>query len=475
MNINSKYTQQDFLKETAYSRQNCQAGIIHIGVGAFHRAHQAAYINELLAYQDQQNWGIIGVNLRPQESDFMNQLADQEHCYILKTMSPDGQTRYQEIGSILDGYDWALNPQKAASIAAQDNIHMITMTVTEGGYYLFDDNRLDLSAEPVKLGLNGIGDCVYTYLRAALTERKKHNGSPITLLSCDNLLHNGNKLKTGFEQFLQACDDNELLSWVNENVSFPCCMVDRITPRMDKKHAFDVAEKFGIDDKLTVMGESFIQWVIEDNFAGPRPELERVGVTMVDNVNPYEDAKIRILNSGHTIVVYLAALKSYNTFDEGMTDPELEALFLGYQTQEAIPVIGDSPVDLLNYKDIIKERFSNKNISDSVARICADGVSKFPIFILDTLEGCYKKDINPEFILKGIASWYVFMRHVQKGLIPFSYTEPKWGFIEPFLAQGQEQAFAQNSTLWGELPIKKPEFITQLIEAIEEMQGRFPS
>jgi len=281
-------------------------------------------------------------------------------------------------------------------------------------------------------------------------------------------------LKSGFKQFLSACNDLDLLNWIDQNVSFPCCMVDRITPRANPKHAIDVLQRFAIKDELTIMGESFIQWIVEDNFSGRRPPLDKVGVQFVQDVSPYEDVKIRILNAGHTVVVYLAALKGYTTFDEGMRDPELNELFLEYETNEAIPAITHSPIDLIAYRDVVKARFCNANIADTVARICADGVSKFPIFVLPTLEGAYKRNVVPEYALKGIASWYVFMCHASKERFEFDYIEPKWDDIEPFLQRGNEHLFAQNQNLWGQLPNTHPEFSNHIVDAINVMYERFP-
>lgn len=463
------------LEKVPYDRKQCRPGIIHVGVGAFHRAHQAVYINDLLNIEDQQHWGIVGINLRPEDSELLSQLTSQDHLYTLKTISSNGDTGYQQIGSIIATYDWTSKPDTAAEIAADEHIHLITITVTESGYYLLENNQLDASAPAVVAGLEGQGSCIYTYLRAALNARRVAGGEPITVLCCDNLRDNGHLLQFGFKQFLLAANDYDLLTWIDKNVTFPCCMVDRITPRVDSKHAEDVQQTFGVNDQLTVMSEPFIQWVIEDNFAGLKPPLERVGVQFVEDVVPYEDAKIRLLNAGHTIIAYLAALKGYEVYDQGMADSELSRLFFNYESSEAIPAITDSPIDLYAYLDIIKERFSNAYIGDSVARICADGVSKFPIFVLPTIRGCYAQGIAPTYALQGIASWYVFMRLYEKGQIPFDYIEPKWDFVEPFLKPGCEYLFAENPELWGDVPEKYPQFVNQLCDAIDVMQLRFVS
>lgn len=463
------------LQTFSYDRAQCHAGIIHVGLGAFHRAHQAFYFDQLLHTPDMQHWGIAGVNLRAQESTLMRQLASQDHRYVLKTIAPDGETCYREIGAILESADWSVDAQAAAKLAARPEIQIISMTVTESGYYLLDNSVLDLQAAPVVEGLqSSSGSCIYTYLRAALNQRRLADAGPVTLICCDNLRDNGGKLKSGFTQYLQAAKDNALLDWVHSHVTFPCCMVDRITPRMDHKHAVDVQQRFTIQDEITVMGEDFIQWVIEDNFAGQKPALDRVGVTFVEDVEPYEDAKIRVLNGGHTILTYLAALKGFYTYDQGIKDEELSEFFDRYETDEVIPAIGHSPINLSEYYAIIKQRFGNSNIGDTVARICMDGVSKFPIYILPTIAGCYRLGRIPKTGLQGIASWYVFMRHVEAGKIPFEYIEPMWDWVRPLLQAGKEKEFAINSVLWGNLAAEYPSWIKDLTTAIEQMSERFP-
>lgn len=456
-----------------YSPADCEVGIIHVGVGAFHRAHQAVYLNTLLADNDQQQWGIMGINLRPEDAYITQQLAEQKHTYTLKTLSPENDTSYQQIGSILSTIDWSKNAQAAACAVDNKNIHLITMTVTEGGYYLAENDVLETQLPIIVDALKGIGSCIYAYLRASLNMRRLGCNLPITLLCCDNLRDNGDYLKSGFEQFLQACNDTDLLSWMANKVTFPCCMVDRITPRPDPIHVADVKQTFGLDDPLTVMSESYTQWVIEDNFAGPRPDFERVGVQLVGDVSPYEDAKIRILNGGHTILTYFAALKGYQTYDQGLADEELNTLFCAYQTTEVIPAIGESPINLLDYYALTKARFCNRNIADSVARICADGGIKFPIFILPTITTCYAQGHTPVNALEGIASWYVFMNKVKAGQVDFHYLEPKWALLEPLLDGLNVTGFIASQDLWGQLPSQHPQFKQQLTQAITLMLERF--
>ena len=460
------------LQRISYDRQRVTAGIMHVGVGAFHRAHQAVYVDQLLDQHPE--WGICGVNLRAEDRPLFDALKAQQGSYVLKTMSATGDTEFREIGSIVELIDASAHYADAVSRAADPAIRIVSMTVTESGYNLDEHDVLDLSARPIVDGLKtGIGSSIYTFLHAVVKARMDQESGAVTFLCCDNLRDNGGKLKAGLLQYLQASGDQASKDWVQTHVTFPCCMVDRITPRIDPSHALDVEARFGIKDRVTVMGESYIQWVLEDTFANGRPPLETVGVEIVDQVEPYEDAKIRVLNGGHTILTYLAALKGHRTYDAGILDPELREFFRAYETEEVIPAIGDSPIDLLAYRDIIESRFSNQYIGDTVERICMDGVSKFPIFVLPTIQGTVDRGLVPIRSIHGIASWYVFMRQAQAGRIPFHYVDPKWDWIAPMLEPGQEAVFAAEPDLWGDIPTRCPEFVNALVHEIEHLDQVF--
>ena len=458
-----------------YKREHCRPGVLHIGVGAFHRAHQAVFFDRLLHRHGMGDWGIIGVNLRPEDRGFIQAMAARDNRYVLKTLSPQGEEEYREIGAILRTVDASRDMTAAAALAADPHIAVISVTVTEGGYYLLEDGCLDTGAEAVRKGLTaGRGSCLYTYLRHALNHRRAAGAGPLTLINCDNLRGNGDKLRSGLDQYLQAADDPDLRDWIRTHASFPNGMVDRITPRPDPETVADVERRFGMHDPLALTAERFLQWVLEDDFAGRRPPLDQVGVTYVDDVTPYEDAKIRILNAGHSITAYLAALKGYADYGQAIADPVLSALFEQFQTEDAIPALGRSPVNLPEYKAAVRERFGNPHISDSVARICMDGADKMTHFILPTLEAGYRRGHRPNATLRGVAAWYVYMRHVLAGATTIEYVEPRWKSLEPLLAPGRENAFAGAANLWGRLPATCPAFPADLLAAIETLQADFP-
>ena len=466
--LNAKHNSEQLCIQN-YAKEDIQAGVVHLGVGAFHRAHQAMYFDRLLALDEGKKWGLTGVNIRPQDSAMFARFRQQDGEYVLKTMAPDGAAEYEHIRSIVRQIDGAQTPQLVDEAIADANTQLVTSTVTEGGYYL-DENRTLMLAHPaIKADIEGARNTLYAFLYAGLKLRSETSKAKVTLLCCDNLRHNGELLETGLMQFLAAKHDHQLADWVTENVSFPCAMVDRITPKPSPIHVQDVQERFGVDDEMTVMGEDFVQWVIEDNFAGEKPALDLVGVQFVEKVDPYEEAKIRILNAGHTCVTYQAALKGLTYFDEAMRDDELKQYFTDFIKQDAIPAIGESIVDLQAYFEIIAARFSNTNIGDTVDRICTDGYAKFPIFVYPSLVGTYRLGKTPEKTIQGIACWFVFIHKVAAGQLDIQYHEPNANAMTAFTNDDAGiHAFATDAYLWGNVPTDYPSFITDLSQAIQQ-------
>ena len=462
------------LECASYDKSEIHPGVMHLGVGAFHRAHQLAYFEQLLARSDSKHWGIVGVNIRPQDSKGFAQLQAQAGEYILKTMAPNGITDYQHIRAISQLVDGAIEPDKVDQIMAEKQIKLITTTVTEGGYYLDENHVLMLDNPLIKADLEGERNTLYAFLYHGLKRRSQTSNTNITLLCCDNLRHNGQLLKTGLLQFLIAKKEDLLHAWVLRHVSFPSSMVDRITPRPSPVHMADVQARFELDDQMTVMAEDFMQWVIEDDFANDKPRLDTVGAQLVKDVAPFEEAKIRILNAGHTCLAYQAALQGLTYFDEAMAAPPLKQFFNDFISQEAIPALGESEVNLVEYADIISARFSNANIGDTVERICTDGYAKFPIFVYPSLEGVYLQGGKPNKCLEAIASWFVFIHLAKQGQLNIHYHEPNLHKLAPFSNDEQGiHAFATDAYLWKTLPTSHPRFISDLKQAIHQAQVKY--
>lgn len=448
------------LNVSSFKREKCNIGIVHLGVGNFHRAHQALYINNYLNQTNDLNWGICGINLRQEEREDFNFLHNRDGKYILKTVSTDDETEYSEINSIHKLIDWSKDKEGAENMLSDPSVEIVTMTVTESGYYTTEDNNLNLNLQIIKDNIqNKKNSIIFSYLLSSLKKRMISIDKSITLLCCDNIRKNGVMLAKCLKQYVKYSNELELLKWIEDKVSFPSCVVDRITPRTPDYLKNEIKENFNIKEDCSVIAEPFIQWVIEDNFIGKKPALEKVGVQFVQNVAAYEEAKIRILNGSHVALSYIAALKGYSTYAEAISDRQLEQYFFEIQRKEIIPSLeNNTPFNLEEYMMIVFDRFKNKNIGDKIERIAMDGFSKFPIFILPTITHCFKRNIIPENSIESIASWYVFMCKINSKNLNFDYYEPSWNYLKKFLTADREKDFINLKRLWGNIPKKYPIF-----------------
>jgi D-arabinitol 4-dehydrogenase len=270
--------------------------ILHIGLGSFARAHQAVYLHHLRESGDR-SWRIVGGNIRDDMAETMAALSTQGGQYTLETITPAGERAYERITSIERVITYTPDLAELIAAGADAATRIVSFTVTEAGYYLDAKDHLDLQAVRA-------GSTIYSALTAILRARMQANAGPVTLLNCDNLRHNGDRSRSGLMQFIAAEGDDALARWIEANTTSPNAMVDRITPRPTPDVAERVLAATGWADAAPVMGESFIQWVIEDRFIAGRPAWEQVGVLMVASVAPYEEAKIRILNATHSCIAW---------------------------------------------------------------------------------------------------------------------------------------------------------------------------
>ena len=403
--------------KTSYDKSECQTGIVHIGYGAFHRAHQAVYIDDYMEKTGDLRWGIVSVNLR-------NEGFREINDYIMKT-----PTSYRMVRSHLDYIDWTKNRTIAKHLLTLPSVHLVTVTVTESGY------------TP--------GSPLFEYLACGLRNRR----TPITIMCCDNIRQNGIVLETQFMAYLYQTNQYELVDWVRENVKFPSCMVDRITPRTTMQLIDEVESKFGGYGNTAIQTEEYTQWVIEDNFASDFPDLTQVGATVTRDLEPYEETKIRILNGGHTSMAYLGVLSGYKTFDQVMNDEKHRRHFKQLQNEEIIPSIDiQLPFDIHEYVDEVEERFSNSTNVDDLERICMDGFTKFHTFVVPSLRKCLETGKRPVYIYKSIAAWYIYAKRFARGCTKIRYNEPNWVLLEPLLVEGNMDAFVSNERLWGDIP-----------------------
>ena len=464
------------LLQTTYDRDAARVGVVHVGVGAFHRAHQAVYFDDMMERTGDLGWAVAGVNLRPATSGDIARLRRSGGTYVVKSYDPDGGSEFRMVRAHKAFFDWSQDAGAAEEVLANGGVRVLSVTATESGYCLGDDGTLDLGHPEIGAELRGTGkSSVYAYLRAALGRRRAAGGWPLTVLCCDNLRGNGTMLERNLAQYLAAAGEPDLAAWVSDRVSFPCSMVDRITPRPDARHAREVAERFGIGDDFTIHCEQFSQWVIDDRFTGTRPDLGVAGAELVEDVHPYEEAKIRILNGAHLALAYLAALRGFETYDAALRDPDLDALFDALTTTEIVPSLdGASPVDLPSYRDTVKRRFLNRSIADPIARIAMDGASKFPVFLLPTIRACLGRGVIPGSAITSVASWYVFLRRLEAGRLRFDYFDPKLPMIRPLLGKGREEEFARLTGVWGDTARRYPEFVPEVCTRISELEAEYP-
>lgn len=401
------------MKKYNYDRKQVKPGILHIGVGNFHRAHEEFYTNLLLEDPGQHNWGIYGVMLLPGDEPLYKALKKQEGEYTLTVCGRDGKDEAYCIGSLVD-LAWGVeNPEAVLAAMADKDIRIITMTITEGGYniekstgeFMLDDENIqhDLSHPQTP-------KTVFGFVAEGLRRRRDAGSGPVTILSCDNLQHNGKTTKKAFTSFIEA-QDKELAAWVAGNVTFPDSMVDRITPATRPDDVVRLNEMNGTSDEAPVYCEDFIQWVIEDDFIAGRPAWEKVGVEFTDDVTAYENMKLSLLNASHTLLSYPSFLGGYRKVDEAMGDERIERLvrtFMDVDMTPYVPAPANTDLDL--YKQTLIERFGNHSVSDQVARLCYDGISKFPVYIMPNLI----KMIRDKADLTRMAYLFAAYRHYLK-------------------------------------------------------------
>ena len=437
--------------------------ILHLGLGSFHRAHQAVYLHEFQKTGDH-SWTLMGGNIRPDMADTIAALQAQDGAYTLETISPVGEHHYERITSIsrVIGYTPALDGLIAQGASADTKI--ISFTVTEAGYYLDAHNRLDLDTFPdlqadVEAARAGqAGSTIYSALTAILRARRAANAGPVTLLNCDNLRHNGNRSRGGLLQFIELVGDTELLTWVQSHTSSPNAMVDRITPRPTQEVCDRVKAATGVDDPVALMGESFIQWVIEDRFIAGRPAWEQVGVEMVDSVDAYEEAKIRLLNATHSCIAWAGTLVNYLYIHEGTQDPVIRRLAFDYVTDDVIPVLDTPerpcPLNLPRYRDVVLDRFANPAICDTNQRVAMDGFSKMPGFIAPTIRQRLAAGATIDSVAMLPALFLAYLQRWHAGKIPYTYQDQA---MDPAVAHAMCEAndpvaaFCADVPLWGDL------------------------
>lgn len=444
---------------------------MHIGAGSFHRAHQAWYLHQL-RQQGDDRWSIALGNVRDDATPLLEQLAAQKGEYVLETVTPEGKRAYETVTSIRQVLPWDSEISALVERGAAEETRVIAFTVTEAGYYLTPEYELDLQQSDIKADLNGEIRTIYGALSRILTRRVANGGAPVTLLNCDNLRHNGERFRQGFLAFLAAKGEQALADWVRDNTTSPNTMVDRITPRPTPDIAERVKAATGKEDAVPVMAESFIQWVIEDNFIAGRPALEKVGVELVASVLPWEEAKIRILNATHSGIAWAGTLIGLQHIDESTRQKAIYQLAWDYVSQDVIPSLSPSPLDLAAYRDEVLARFSNPYIKDTNQRVAADGLSKIPGMVTPTLYECYQRGAMPAASAVLPALFFLFLQRWAQDDLPYSYQD---GVMQPdalralFAGADPLSAYLHDEGLFGELATSS-EFHTLMARTVAGLE-----
>jgi len=392
-----------------YDRAATQIGIVHFGLGAFTRAHQAWYTDAAME-RDGGDWLIAGVSLR--SADVAAQLNPQGGLYTLAQKSGAG-IDLRVIGSVAEVIVASHDAARIVDLLAAPATRIVTFTITEKGYCRATDGSLDHA-------LAGEGS-VYRFLRDGLARRRAAGTPGLTLLSCDNLADNGHQLKRLLADYL-AAHDPALGTWTMQHCTFPCSMVDRIVPATTEADRAEVEATLGLRDEGVVVTEPFSQWVIEDAFAGARPAWEHVGAQIVRDVAPYETAKLRMLNGAHSALAYLGLRAGHTYVHEAVRDPALRALALRLMLQEAAPTIAPAPgLDLADYAQSLIERFENPALGHRLIQIAMDGSQKIPQRWLATLGENQREERQCPAILTAIGAW---LAHIGGA------NSAKWGKVD---------------------------------------------
>ncbi|HZA12168.1 mannitol dehydrogenase family protein [Mycobacterium sp.] len=455
----------------SYDRDNIKAGIAHFGVGGFHRAHQAMYLDRLMNDGVADEWGICGIGVLPADKRMKEALSGQNGLYTLILAHPDGSREPRVIGSIVD-YRYAPDdPEAVIELLADPAIRIISLTITEGGYNIRDDNgEFDADNPAVKCDLSGQAPpaTVFGLVTAALARRRDRGINSPTIVSCDNIESNGEVARRAFTSYAELFDP-AVAGWMRDNTRFPNSMVDRITPATTPEVIEQLESEFGVRDAWPVVAEPFAMWVLEDDFADGRPPLDKAGVQLVDDVAPYEAMKLRLLNAGHQALCYFAYLSGYRLVHEAAHDPVIAEFLSQYWDSEAMPTL-ERIRGLEEFKDALLERFGNAHVRDTVARLCAESSDRIPKWLLPVVRDNLRAGGPVRLAAATVASWARYAEAVDENGEPIEVVDRLADSLIP-IARSQRQnptAFLENHSVFGDL-VDQPRFVDAYAWALESL------
>jgi mannitol 2-dehydrogenase len=439
-----------------YDRARVTTGVVHFGVGGFHRAHEAMYHDRLLDRGDSLEWGICGVGVMPADERMRDVMRAQGGLYVLVEKSADGSRDARVIGSITE-YLFAPDDLEAViEKLADPATRIVSLTVTEGGYNL-DDATGEFDAEDASvahdLEPDATPETVFGLVTEALRRRRERDIGAFTVMSCDNLQGNGGLARKAFTTFARL-RDQELGDWIDREVRFPNSMVDRITPATTDEDIEEIQERFDVEDRWPVVCEPFIQWVLEDDFSAGRPPYEEVGVQVVDDVEPYELMKLRLLNASHQAIAYFGHLCGYRLVHEAAQDPLFQDLLARYMDEEATPTLAPVPgVDLAEYKQTLIERFCNPEVRDTIPRLCAESSDRIPKWLLPVIRAQVAEGGEITRSAAIVASWARYAEGVDEEGEPIEIVDRRADQLTEIARRQREEpdAFIANRDLFGDL------------------------
>ncbi len=456
-----------------YDRSQVRTGIVHLGVGGFHRAHQAMYLDRLMNEGKAMEWGICGVGVLPGDRRMKEALSAQDGLYTLVVKHSEGTMEPRVIGSVVDYLLAPDDPEAVVERMADPAIRIVSLTVTEGGYGIdpvtgeFDPSTPGVAAD---LEPGATPTTTFGLVVEALARRRQRGVPPFTVMSCDNLQGNGHLSQRSFTAFA-TLRDPDLGAWVGREVAFPNAMVDRITPVTTPNDIALVRDRFGVDDAWPVVCEPFTQWVLEDRFPTGRPPLEDVGVQLVQDVEPYELMKLRLLNASHQALCYFAYLAGYRLVHEACQDPLWARFLRQYMDAEATPTLEPVPgVDLDTYKSTLLERFSNAQVRDTVARLCAESSDRIPKWLVPVVHAQIASGGPLHRSAAVVASWARYAEGVDEQGNPIELVDRLADRLQERARRQREEplAFLADRALFGDL-VDDERFVAAYLSALESL------
>nr|WP_269329084.1 mannitol dehydrogenase family protein [Kineosporia babensis] len=463
-----------------YDRSEVSVGIVHFGVGGFHRAHQAMYLDELMNRGEAREWGVCGVGVMPSDKAMQDALSKQDHLYTLLVKDGSGGLDARVIGSIKDYLYAPENQQRVLEVMTAPTTRIVSLTVTEGGYNIdnatgaFDVDNPVIKAEVAGYAKGEPPVTMYGYVATALQLRRERGLAPFTVMSCDNIQSNGDVARSSIASFAGLYDP-ELAQYIRTEVPFPNAMVDRITP-VTTPDVLEAVAGFGIDDAWPVACEPFTQWVLQDSFGSGRPAFEEVGVQMVADVEPYELMKLRLLNAGHQAIAYAGHLVGYTYAHETAQD-ELFVQFLRDYWDEARPTLAPvEGIDVDQYCDTLIERFANPQVRDTLARLASYGSDRIPKFVVPVIRANLANDVVSTRAIAIAVTWARYAEAIDEQGGPITVVDVE---LEDVLARGAQQsadplALARSTRWFGSLA-DDPRFAavyTEQLALIHEIGAR---